>query len=60
MGQTTPSLFRRLRVVAFLRGWTVSKALHTVLEEGLPLLEDGISESDRDTIVGVLEGVSDV
>jgi hypothetical protein len=44
---TTPELRLRLRRLAFLRGWTVSRTAHEALSRGLPALEEEISEADR-------------
>ena len=56
-GQTTPSLYQRLRAVAFLHGWTFSKALHLVIEKGLPVLEAEVTAEDREAWSAVLQGV---
>jgi hypothetical protein len=46
--QTTPALFRRLRRLAFLHGWTLSRAGHEALGRGLSLLEAELTQEDRE------------
>jgi hypothetical protein len=44
---TTPELRLRLRRLAFLHSWTISRAAHEALSRGLPALEEEVSEADR-------------
>ena len=44
---TTPEVYARLRKLAFLRGWTLSKCVHEVVGRGLPVMEEDLTEEDQ-------------
>ena len=57
--KTTPELYTRLRRLAFLHGWTLSRAAHEVLDRGLPVLEAELTQADReawDQLLGDVRG----
>lgn len=55
--KTTSEVYGRVRVLAFLRGWTVSRAAHEIAERGLPVLEGELTEADREACQQLLDGL---
>jgi hypothetical protein len=44
---TTPELYARLRKLAFIRSWTLSKCVHEVVSRGLPLVEEELTAEEQ-------------
>ena len=55
--KTTSEVYSRVRRLAFVYGWTVSKAAHEVAKRGLPVLEAEVTEADREAWEQLLEGL---
>ena len=54
---TTPEQFARLRKMAFLRNWTLSRCVHEVVSRGLPLVEEELTEEDREAFAALFSDV---
>jgi hypothetical protein len=54
---TTPELYARLRKLAFIRSWTLSKCVHEVILRGLPLIEEELTEEEQAEFVALFSEV---
>ena len=54
---TTPELYARLRKLAFIRSWTLSKCVHEVITRGLPLVEEELTEEDQEAFAALFADV---
>ena len=54
---TTPEVYLRLRRLAFMKGWTLSKTADQVVARGLPLLEGEVTEADESAWMELVNGV---
>ena len=56
--KTTSEVHGKIRLLAFLQGWTVSRTAHEIAKCGLPVLVGELPDTERQTWEQMLEGLS--